>query len=89
MTITVSKKQSVIADHRQSEQDTGSASVQVAILTERINNLTQHMRTHRKDYSTRRGLVKMVSRRNRLLRYLAKNDRATYQSLIQRLGLRK
>lgn len=89
MTITASKKQSVIAEHRQSDSDTGSTGVQVAILTERINSLTEHMRTHRQDHASRRGLVTMVSKRNRLLRYLARNDRAAYQSLIQRLGLRK
>lgn len=89
MTITATKKQSVITEHRQSDQDTGSTPVQVAILTERINGLTEHMRTHRQDYASRRGLVKLVSKRNRLLRYLARNDRAAYQSLIQRLGLRK
>ena len=89
MTITATKKQSVISEHRQSESDSGSSNVQIAILTERINQLTEHMRTHKHDYASRRGLVKMVSKRNRLLKYLAKNDRAAYQSLIKRLGLRK
>ena len=89
MTITVSRKASVIDEHRQSEQDTGSTHVQVAILTERINNLTEHLRTHKHDFASRRGLVKLVSKRNRLLKYLARNDRAAYQALIKRLGLRK
>ncbi len=89
MSITVSKKKSVIAEHGLSDNDSGSSQVQIAVLTERINSLTDHMRTHKHDYSSRRGLVKMVARRNHLLRYLARNDRAAYQALIQKLGLRK
>lgn len=89
MTITASKKNQIVAEHRQSEQDTGSPQVQIAIMTERIIGLTEHLRTHKHDYSTRRGLVKLVAKRNHLLRYLARNDLAAYQALIQRLGLRK
>ncbi len=69
--------------------DTGSPEVQVALLTERINDLTQHLKLHQKDFHSRRGLVLMASKRNRLLRYLARTDRERYQGLIQRLGLRK
>ncbi len=81
-------KQSVIAKHRQSEQDTGSAKVQVALLTERINSLTDHFRTHPKDHHGRRGLLKMVGSRRRLLTYLRRTDLPTYRSLIAELGLR-
>jgi small subunit ribosomal protein S15 len=69
--------------------DTGSPEVQIALLTERINDLTEHLKQHRKDYHSRRGLVLMASRRNRLLRYLASADRKRYLDLIGRLGLRK
>ncbi|MFX9097294.1 30S ribosomal protein S15, partial [Acinetobacter baumannii] len=69
--------------------DTGSAEVQVAVLTERINNLTEHFKEHKKDVHSRRGLLMMVSQRRRLLDYLKKIDQARYASLIQRLGLRK
>lgn len=89
MTITASKKNQIVTEHRQSERDTGSPQVQIAIMTERITGLTEHMRTHKHDYASRRGLVKLVSKRNRLLRYLAREDLAAYQALIQRLGLRK
>ena len=89
MTVTAEKKQSLISEYRRTEQDSGSPQVQVAILTERINNLTQHLRLHRHDYASRRGLLMMVSKRTRLLRYLSNTDRPAYQSLIGRLGLRK
>lgn len=89
MTITASRKQQLITDYRQSEQDTGSPQVQIAVMTERINNLTEHLRQHKHDYATRRGLVKLVAKRNNLQNYLRKKDRAAYQELIQRLGLRK
>ena len=69
--------------------DTGSPEVQVAILTERINNLTEHFRSHKKDLHSRQGLLKMVSRRRRLLDYLKRNDQERYSTVIQRLGLRK
>ena len=71
------------------DSDTGSPEVQVSVLTERINGLTGHLRTHRHDFASRRGLLMMVSRRNRLLRYLAKKNHQRYLDLIGRLGLRK
>lgn len=81
-------KQGVIAKHRVHETDTGSAKVQVAMLTERINSLTDHFRTHAKDHHGRRGLLKMVGQRRRLLSYLRNTDLETYRTLIQDLGLR-
>ncbi len=89
MAITAEKKAQIIQDFRRDEKDSGSPEVQVAILTERINNLTQHLRDHKHDFASRRGLLQMVSTRNRLLRYLARTDRPAYQKLIGRLGLRK
>jgi len=89
MTISPTRKQQVVQEYRRDETDVGSPEVQVAILTERIQGLTNHLRQHRKDFATRRGLMQMVGKRNRLLRYLARNDRAAYQDLIKRLGLRK
>jgi small subunit ribosomal protein S15 len=87
--IAVEKKKVVIESNRTHETDTGSPEVQIAILTERINELTGHLKTHKKDFSSRRGLLKMVGKRNSLLKYLTRVDRARYQKLIQRLGLRK
>ncbi len=81
-------KQSVIQKQRLHDSDTGSARVQVALLTERINSLTDHFRTHPKDHHGRRGLLKMVGTRRRLLSYLKRNDLATYRALIEQLGLR-
>lgn len=81
-------KQAVVAKHRQHETDTGSAKVQVALLTERINSLTDHFRAHAKDHHGRRGLLKMVGQRRRLLTYLRNNDLTIYRTLIQDLGLR-
>jgi small subunit ribosomal protein S15 len=81
-------KRSVVAKHRLHETDTGSARVQVALLTERINSLTEHFRTHLKDHHGRRGLLKMVGTRRRLLTYLRNSDLETYRALIQELGLR-
>ena len=89
MSITAARKGEVIADNARSEGDTGSAEVQVAILSERIANLTEHFKTHKKDNHSRRGLIKMVNQRRRLLGYVKKVDEARYSSLIQRLGLRK
>ena len=89
MSLTVEQKQKTISDYQRHEKDAGSPEVQIAILTTRITELTEHLRTHRKDYSSRRGLLIMVGRRNRLLRYLSRKDRASYQELIKRLGLRK
>jgi small subunit ribosomal protein S15 len=81
-------KQAVMAQHRRHESDTGSARVQVALLTERINSLTDHFRTHPKDHHGRQGLLKMVGQRRRLLTYLKRTDLDTYRSLIAELGLR-
>ena len=81
-------KQAVATKYRQHEADTGSARLQVALLTERINSLTDHFRTHPKDHHGRRGLLKMVGTRRRLLTYLRNTDLETYRALIQELGLR-
>src|SRR5215216_6463733 len=81
-------KQSVVARHRTHETDTGSAKAQIALLTERINSLTEHFRTHLKDHHSRRGLLTMVGTRRRLLTYLKRSDLATYRALIEQLGLR-
>ena len=89
MALATEDKQQIINDFRTGETDTGSPEVQVAILTNRINYLTEHMKTHKKDYASRRGLLKMVSKRSHLLKYLMQRDRARYQALIGRLGLRK
>lgn len=89
MTITAEKKQTLVSEYSRHEGDSGSPEVQVAILTTRIGEITEHLRTHKHDYASRRGLVMMVGKRNRLLRYLARNDRDKYQQLIKRLGLRK
>lgn len=82
-------KSSIIEEYRTHEGDTGSSDVQVALLTERINELTEHFKTHDKDHHGRRGLLKMVGRRRRLLDYLKRRSPERYQELIQRLGLRK
>ncbi len=83
------RKQAVISDFRLKEGDTGSPEVQVALLTERINALTEHMKVHRHDYHTLRGLLMMVGQRQRLLKYLNRVDPERYRTLISRLGLRK
>jgi len=89
MTITKERKSELIQDFKRGDDDTGSAEVQIAILTTRINGLTEHMRTHKKDYATRRGLMRMVSRRRRLLDYLKQIDPQRYIDIIQRLNIRK
>jgi small subunit ribosomal protein S15 len=89
MTITAEKKTQLVGEFHRHEKDSGSPEVQVAILTERITNLTEHLRSRKHDYSSRRGLLQMVSTRTRLLRYLARTNRAGYVQLIGRLGLRK
>jgi len=89
MSITTERKAALVKDFARGEVDTGSPEVQVAILTERIVNLTDHFRTHSKDVHSRRGLLKMVSRRRRLLDYLRATDESRYQDVIKRLGLRK
>ncbi|TCJ16627.1 30S ribosomal protein S15 [Rubrobacter taiwanensis] len=85
----VENKEKIIEEYRTHESDTGSPEVQVAILTERINHLTEHLRVHKHDYHSRRGLLKMVGRRRRLLRYLQNQDVERYRALISRLGLRR
>jgi small subunit ribosomal protein S15 len=82
-------KEKVITDYRLHESDTGSTDVQVALLTQRINDLTEHFKTHTKDHHGRRGLLKMVGQRRRLLDYLKRRDGSRYRQLIERLGLRK
>jgi len=82
-------KQDLIQNYRVHEGDTGSPEVQIALLTERIRHLTDHLKTHRKDHSSRRGLLKMVGRRASLLKYLLRQDRQRYQAVIDRLGLRR
>ena len=89
MSITAARKTELISEYATKSHDTGSPEVQVAILTERINNLTGHFRSHKKDLHSRQGLLKMVSRRRRLLDYLKRNDQERYATVIQRLGLRK
>ncbi|MCK5266858.1 MAG: 30S ribosomal protein S15 [Spirochaetes bacterium] len=89
MSITKDKKQEILKEHGTSERDTGSPEVQVAILTERISNLTEHFKTHKKDHHSRRGLLKLVGQRRRLLNYLKNNYITRYRSLIEKLGLRK
>ncbi|HMO14977.1 MAG TPA: 30S ribosomal protein S15 [Pirellulaceae bacterium] len=89
MTITKEKKTELVKEFKQASSDTGSPEVQIAILTTRINNLTEHMRQHKKDYSTRRGLLSLVSRRRRLLDYLRNVDPKRYLDIIGRLNIRK
>ena len=87
--LTKQKKEKIIGDFEVHEGDTGSPEVQVALLTTRINELTEHLKTHRKDHASRRGLLKMVGTRSALLKYVSKKDVGRYQEIITRLGLRK
>ena len=89
MSITTERKLELIKEFGKSETDTGSAEVQIAILTERIVNLTDHFKTHAKDNHSRRGLLKMVSQRRSLLDYVKKHDQKRYEDLIARLGIRR
>ena len=89
MSITAEKKQELIKEHARGSEDTGSPEVQVAILTERIVNLTEHFKTHAKDNHSRRGLLMLVNKRRSLLDYLKREDAARYSDLITKLGLRK
>ncbi len=89
MSITPDRKQAVISDYATKAGDTGSPEVQVAILTERITNLTEHFKTHAKDNHSRRGLLKLVSQRRQLLDYVKRRDEPRYRSLIERLGIRR
>jgi len=87
--LTKEKKDKVISDYRTNDKDTGSPEVQIAILTTRINDLTEHLKAHAKDHSSRRGLLKMVGNRSSLLKYVKNTDLSRYQAIISRLGLRK
>jgi small subunit ribosomal protein S15 len=89
MSVTAERKSAIIADNARTEGDTGSPEVQVAILTERINNLTEHFKTHAKDNHSRRGLLMLVNKRRSLLDYLKRKDADRYTALIGKLGLRK
>jgi small subunit ribosomal protein S15 len=89
MSITIDRKQELIKEYATKDGDTGSPEVQVAILSERISNLTEHFKTHVKDNHSRRGLLKLVSQRRRLLDYLKSRDDTRYQAIITRLGLRR
>jgi small subunit ribosomal protein S15 len=89
MSMTAEQKNGIVGTYKTHEKDTGSPEVQIALLTERINQLRDHFDVHKKDHSSRRGLLKLVSRRNQLLKYLTRTDRARYQQIIARLGLRK
>jgi small subunit ribosomal protein S15 len=89
LTLTKDKKTGLIGEYRLHGNDTGSPEVQIAILSERIGHLTEHFKTHSKDHHSRRGLLKMVGRRRRLLDYLKKKDIGRYRGVIQRLGIRK
>lgn len=89
MAITQERKQELIEDFKIHENDTGSADIQVAILTEEINNLNRHLSTHKKDHHSRRGLMKMVGTRRKLLKYLRSNEVERYRNLIEKLGLRR
>ena len=89
MSLTKEKKSELIGKYGRGDKDTGSAEVQIALLTERINELTEHLRAHAKDHHSRRGLLKLVSQRRKLLDYLKRSDADKYRSVIERLGLRK
>ncbi|WP_096154594.1 MULTISPECIES: 30S ribosomal protein S15 [Bacillus] len=89
MAITQERKQALINEYKTHESDTGSPEVQIAVLTEQINNLNDHLRTHKKDHHSRRGLLKMVGKRRNLLTYLRNKDVTRYRELITKLGLRR
>ena len=89
MSLTAEKKREISARFGKGENDTGSTEVQIALLTERINHLTEHMREHKKDHHSRRGLLKLVGQRRRLLDYLRGKDTTRYRKLIEELGIRK
>ena len=89
MSLQVAQKAQVVKQYQRAGNDTGSSEVQIALLTERINSLTEHFKSHVKDFHSRRGLLKMVSQRRKLLDYLKRGDADKYRSLLERLGLRK
>ncbi len=86
--LSTEKKQEIIEEYQRYEGDTGSPEVQIAIFTERIKNLTEHLRDHKNDFDSRRSLLKLVGKRNKLLRYLEENDIERYRNLIEKLGIR-
>lgn len=87
--MNATQKTEIVSNYRVHDKDTGSPEVQIALLTKRINELTEHLKSHKKDFSSRRGLLKMVGNRNSLLKYLMREDRERYQQIITKLGLRK
>jgi len=89
MSVAERLKQNVIEEHRKHESDTGSPEVQIALMTNRINHLTEHLKTHRKDHASRLGLLRLVGSRRRLLRYLQNQDVARYRAVIAKLGIRR
>jgi small subunit ribosomal protein S15 len=89
MTMTVEEKSEIVRKFGKDENDTGATEVQVALLTQRINHLTEHLREHKHDHHSRRGLLMLVGRRRRFLRYLQRNDLESYRSLVRELGLRR
>ena len=89
MTVMQERRKVAVATFRTTEADTGSPEVQVALITEQINHLTEHLKVHKKDFTSRRGLLMMVGKRARLLKYLQREDRERYQTLIKKLGIRK
>jgi small subunit ribosomal protein S15 len=89
MPLTAEDKSQILNEYKIHEKDTGSPEIQIALLTKRITELTEHLKAHKKDHSSRRGLLKMVGKRNALLKFLTREDRARYQQIIGRLGLRK
>ncbi len=89
MALAGEAKTNLVDDHKKHDNDSGSSEVQIAIWTARIKEITGHLQTHKKDFATRRGLLKLVAKRNHMLRYLQNNDRDRYQAIIKKLGLRK
>jgi len=89
MPLNPERKTEIVSSFRRHDGDTGSAEVQIALLTDRIVSLTEHLKTHKKDHSSRRGLLKMVGKRSALLKYIARTERSRYLATIQKLGLRK
>ncbi len=89
MAITAERKQEIVKEFALAEGDTGSPEVQIALLSEHIRNLTEHLKVHKKDYTSRRGLLMMVGSRSKLLKYLRRRDPSRYQAIVERLGLRR
>jgi small subunit ribosomal protein S15 len=89
MTLTKTQKSEIITEHRRSDEDTGSTEVQIAVLSRRIADLTQHLKAHAKDHASRRGLLMLVGRRRRLLEYLRREDIERYREIVAKLGLRR